>query len=276
MFENRLKDLDNKLSKDNIEFKYFILTNGEREIYFKNTSKAVDFIKFKFDNSIKKKIIYYLIKIGMLQPFLKTIKLNNFFGDLIFIGGQIKCFDLNKEVVTSFPLYDFEDDFFIKNKLFQMKLTKGYSPKIYELNKERDYPFTKEELLERYTDGNYLKVFKKLYSFYEKYGIYRKNGLLYVKSHGDFSKEQLLKKGNEIVFIDWNDEDMQLITKDLYDFFIRNSKEKNPLKNKDFLEVLNIYPIEVKNNIKKYIELNSKDWKEELHSAKMAKLELKK
>jgi hypothetical protein len=283
MFEYRLRELWNKINfypwseECGGDYKYYILTNKEREIYFRNTNKSIEFIKHKFKNQ---KLAYFLIKLGILQLFLKSIKLHPAFGDVIFIGGQIKCFDLNDKSVMSFPLYDYEDEFFTINKKFQMK-NKKYAPKILKgyidgyIHKGKDYVYVNEELLEKYEETNYLTIFKKLYSFYEKNGIKKKKGLLYVTSHGDFSKENLLKRGNEIVFTDWQSR-KDLITKDLHTFFIRDSKEKNPLENKEFLEVLKIYPKEVQENINKYIEINEKDWQEELNSYKMLRMEMKK
>jgi len=296
MFEYRLRELGNRIDfypyaeecgGDNT---YFIITNKEREIYFKNTNNAIEFIKFKFQGSIKKRLAYFLIKLGILPLFLNSIRLHPAFGDVIFIGGQIKSFDLNDKKVMSFPLYDYEDEFFIRNKKFQMK-NKEYSPRILKgcvggyIHKGKEYVYVKEEILEKYEGKDYLNIFKKLYSFYEKTGIKKKNGLLYVTSHGDFSKENLLVRNkycplnpeysiNEIVFTDWQSRE-DLITKDLHNFFIRDSKELNPLRNKDFLEVLKIYPKEVQENINKYIKINEKDWQEELDSANMAKLKLK-
>ena len=278
MFEYRLRELGNRIDfypyaeecgGDNT---YFIITNKEREIYFKNTNNAIEFIKFKFQGSIKKRLAYFLIKLGILPLFLNSIRLHPAFGDVIFIGGQIKSFDLNDKKVMSFPLYDYEDEFFIRNKKFQMK-NKEYSPRILKgcvggyIHKGKEYVYVKEEILEKYEGKDYLNIFKKLYSFYEKTGIKKKNGLLYVTSHGDFSKENLLKRGNEVIFTDWQSRE-DLITKDLHNFFIRDSKE-NPMENKDFLEVLKIYPKEVQKNIKKYIQLNEKDWQEELDSYNM-------
>ena len=141
----------------------------------------------------------------------------------------------------SFPLYDYEDEFFIRNKKFQMK-NKEYSPRILKgcvggyIHKGKEYVYVKEEILEKYEGKDYLNIFKKLYSFYEKTGIKKKNGLLYVTSHGDFSKENLLKRGNEIVFTDWQSRE-DLITKDLHTFFIRDSKE-NQLDFIQHLEML--------------------------------------
>jgi hypothetical protein len=59
------------------------------------------------------------------------------------------------------------------------------------------------------------------------------------------------------VFTDW-DSKKDLITKDLFHFFIK--EPESPL----FLEVLKKYPLEVIQNIKKYILINSKDWELQL------------
>jgi hypothetical protein len=221
-----------------------------------------------------KQIVYLLIKSGILLPFLKKIKLNSAFGDVIFVGGQIKTFDFREKIVRSFPLYDYEQDWFIKCKKAQMTIPKEYSPQILTLNtgKEGKYAYSEEELLEKYDGKNHLEVFKKLYSYYEQNGIKRnKDGIFVVKSHGAFSKEQILMRkfncplnpsysDKEIVFTDWESKE-DIITRDLYEFGHMDS-----MKEKEFEEIIKLYPQEVQNNLMKYFKLSlaslEKDTKE--------------
>jgi hypothetical protein len=292
MFEERLRELGNKINfvpftDDNPgmkDYKYYIVTNKEtnREVYFRNIKEAKDFIEFKFNGSLKKKLAYFLIKIGVLPFFLKKINLHPSFGDVIFIGGQIKCFDLKNKTVMSLPLHDSEMEWFIERKKFQITLPKEYSPQllkdfsgeIIHVGKEKNYVFTREELLKKYEGRDYLKIFKKLYSFYEKNGITKnKDGLLTVKTHGAFSKEQILVREfscpfnstyheEDIVFTDWESK-QDLITRDLYEFF-----KMDKIGNKEFEDILKIYPKEVQDNISKYLRLNSEALKNEQENYK--------
>tara|TARA_Y100000296_G_C5175068_1_gene259610 strand:- start:1811 stop:2758 length:948 start_codon:yes stop_codon:yes gene_type:complete len=290
MFEKKIKEISDSLNLDS-EKDYFILTHKKhkREVYFQNNEKSIEFIKIKFDSSLKKfkiikKIIYFLIKAKVLQIFLKKIKLSSEFGDVIFVANQIKGFDLNKKIVYSFPKSKLDEKSFIKSKEFQKKISeKGFAPKILEINKKKI--FSKEELLPEYSGKNDYKLFKKLYSFYKyqhiekislkKYvnflikGLREKNikddfieeslytlknlnkNLLMTKVHGAFTKEQVLVKNDSYVFTDWGLE-KNLIIRDLVTFF----KEEDLLKNKNFKKILKIYPNEVRENIKLYLVLN--------------------
>ncbi len=295
MFEKRLKELSSKLNHP--ERTYFILTHKKhkREVYFQNTNKAIKFLRIKFDPSVKKfktikKIIYLLIKIRILQIFLKKIRLSSDFGDVVFVGDQIKGFNLNKKMVFSFIRSGSERDRFIKSKKLQKELSKKkLAPEIIELNLK--IPFSKEELLKSYKGNNYVDVFKKLYSFYEEQGIEKiplkkyvnflikeleekgirervfreilrklakdKKSLLVARVHGDFSEEQILLKKGSYVFTDWDTYEKKLkknlITRDLASFFREN---ENLLKEKLFQRLLRIYPQEVRKNIKTYLILN--------------------
>jgi hypothetical protein len=292
MFEKRIKEISNLLKKDS-EKTYFILTHKKhkREVYFQNNKKAIEFIKIKFDSSLKKfktikKIIYFLIKVRILQIFLKRVKLSSELGNVIFVANQIKGFDLNKKIVSSFlNTKEMDKKLFVKSKEFQKKIAeKGFAPKVFEINKE--FPFSKEELLPEYSGKNDYKLFKKLYSFY-KYqvvekislkkhinflvkGLKEKNikedfikevlntlknlnkNLLIAKVHGAFTKEQVLIKNSKYIFTDWSLE-KNLIIRDLVNFF---KEEKNLLKNKNFIKLLGIYPNEVREDIKLYLILN--------------------
>jgi len=145
---------------------------------------------------------------------LKKIKLPVEFGDVIFIANQIKCFDLDKKVVISFPKNENKESF-IKSKEFQRELAeKGFAPEILELN--RKIPCSKEELLEQYSGKNDLGVFKKLFSFYKMRGIEDEITTI----HGSFSREQILEKNGSYVFTDWKPRKDFILT-DLINFYKR-------------------------------------------------------
>ena len=291
MFEKRIKEISNNLNLSSKKI-YFILTHKKhsREVYFQNNEKAIEFIKIKFDSSLKKfktikKIIYFLIKANILQIFLKKIKLSSEFGEVIFVANQIKGFNLNKKIVYSFPKNKSDKKSFIKSKELQKRIAeKGFAPKVFDINKKKI--FSKEELLPEYSGKNDYKLFKKLYSFYnyqgikkislKKYinflikGLKEKNikndfiieildhlkslnkNLIITKIHGAFTKEQVLVKNSKYIFTDWNFE-KNLIIRDLVTFF---KEEKNLIKNKDFIKLLRIYPNEVRKDIKLYLILN--------------------
>lgn len=292
MFEKRIKEISGKLNNPSKK-EFCILTHKKhnREIYFQNNSRTIKFIEIKFNPSLKKfktikNIIYFLIRARILQPFLKKIKLSPELGGVIFVAGQIKSFDLEKNIVTSFPKN--KDKKFIKFKGFQKNISeKGFAPKIFEINKK--FPFSKEELLLEYKGGKDAEVFKKLCSFYDLKGIkeitlkkyiyllnrkLRKSKikdsfiketlkrilltyshdtkLKTVNVHGDFAKEQILLKNNSYVFVDWSSE-RDIIARDLIKFF---RVEKDLLNNNQFNKLLNLYPKDVKKNIGLYIILN--------------------
>jgi len=295
MFEKRLEEISNAL--EGTKEQYFILTHKKhhREIYFQNNPKAIKFIKIKFDSSLKKfkktkSIVYLLIKLGILQLFLKKIKLSKKLGDVIFLGGQIKCFDLNEKIVISFPLNKKSTIAFLKSKKFQKEISeKGFAPKIIELNKK--FPYTKENLLNTYPNKDYREAFKKLISFYQKEGIKKISTKRYAKKllkkfeskkindeeimsiikkfcknetklltthiHGDFARGQILVENNNLLFIDWSPK-KNLIISDLINFFSNEEKSKKIelLKNEDFFQLLKLYPSSVKKNLPLYIILD--------------------
>lgn len=294
MFEKRLKEISKKFNSGK-EKEFFILTHKKhrREIYFQNNKRAISFIKNKF-YSEKKNVIsslfylftYSLIKVRLLQLFLKKIKLPSNFGQIIFVGGQVKGFDLEKKEVISFPLEEKNNKTFIKLKKIRNEIAKkGFAPKIFEINEK--IPYVKEKLLKEYRGGNEIEVFKRLYSFYKSEGIKEISSKEYVKSlinrmnekgirneylinvlkkllkfdekilittlHGDFAKENILINEKSLpVFIDWEPK-KGLIIGGLINFF---RGEKRLLKNKKFLEILKIFPKEVRENIGLYIVLN--------------------
>lgn len=289
MFKKRLKEISKKLGENQVK-EFHILTHKKhrREIYFQNEKKAIKFMKSKFDSPLKK-IIYSLIKLNLLQLFLKKINLSSNFGEVIFRGNQIKGFDLNKKIVSSFPGLKRGSKLFIESKRLQKRVAeKGFAPKIFEIKIKKKFPYTKEELLEEYCGGNDIDVFKKLLEYYrleevkkvtlKKYisslrkkmkknkqkipfiektlnrldKIYHGNiELKITKIHGSFTKEQILIKDRSYIFTDWvGGED--IIVEDLIKFF---KYETNLINNKDFNKILRIFPKDVKKNIDLYIIL---------------------
>lgn len=295
MSEKRLKEISKKFNSEK-EKEFFILIHKKhkREIYFQDNKRAIFFIKNKF-YSKKKSVVsslfyfltYSLIKAGILQLFLKKVKLSSNFGQVIFVAGQIKSFDLNKRVVYSFPIRKSEEKFLIMKKKIRKKITeKGFAPEFIEINEK--IPYSKEELLKAYDGGRDLGVFKMLYSFYKSEGIKEISSKIYTKSlinrmkekgikntylmailkkllkfdkkvlittlHGDFAKENILiNKKSLPVFIDWGPNE-GLIICDLINFF---RGEKNLLRNKKFLEILKeVFPKQIQENIEFYIILS--------------------
>ncbi len=300
MYEKTLLEISRKLGGRKKKF-YRLTRKNRREVYFQNKKEAIKFIKRKLDSGVKnpkarqlripKKIAYILIKLQILQPFLKKIYLSEKFGEVIYIGGQIKSFNLKDKSVMSFTKNNNDKEGFIKSKEFQKKIAKkNFAPKIFEINKR--IPSSKEELLLEYRDDEDIKVFKKLFSFYKLNGIkevslkkyinfldkklkesgikdpyiktYIKNTINKISSiyppnlklkittvHGDFAKEQVLLKNNSYVFVDWNSEE-DIIARDLIKFIRR----EDLLKDKKFNELLKIYPKDVRENIGSYIILH--------------------
>ena len=288
MFENQVREAFRKISsKENFKKEFCILINkkNHREIYFeKGDRKAVEFMQVKFQTP-KKSVLYFLIKIGLLQNFLKKIKLDSTVGSVVFVGGQIKIFNLKKSCVYSCFIPHIKKKDFLKSKYFQKQLEKlGFAPRIFYINQRCLY--SKGELLSPSCKVSNRLIFKKLLEYYSYFGFQkmstleyirkiekklsrrkesnvfffkileflkkRRCSLLLVKNHGDFAKEQVLKKGNSLVFTDW-DPTKDLIVSDLVHFFTR---EENFLTNESFLELLKLYPTSVRKNIKLYLILN--------------------
>ncbi len=166
MFEKKLKKISRKIGENELR-KYYILTHKkhQREFYFQNSKKAREFLKEKINipsNRFRKtkKLAYFLIKLGLLQPFLKKIDLSSEFGDIIFVAEQIKGFNFKNKRVVSFPLHK-KNKNFIRSKKFQKKVAeKGFAPEIFEINEK--IPYSKEQLLRVFQDGSHYKIFKKL------------------------------------------------------------------------------------------------------------------
>lgn len=287
MFEEEVKKAVSKISEDKSKLKdFYVLTHKKhkREIYFeKDDSLALKWIKIKFP-SFGKKIIYWLIKTRVLKPFIKKIKLPGDRGSVIFVAGQIKIFDLKKKEVYSFPKNKLEEKEFLESKSFQKKIGKqGFAPEIIEIDKKLIY--SREEL----TLPNKLikekDIFKRLLEYYKATGITKHKSLNYlnkiekelkqnligglflevvqdlkkknfnaliVARHGDFAREQCLKGGKNIVFVDWNPSRGTIVS-DIINYF---DKEEDLLNNKIFLDLIKLYPREVQENIRDYIILN--------------------
>ena len=286
MFEEQLKQISEKIKERELKKFYCLISHThKRGIYFSSSKESMSFIKQKF-HSFKKKPVYFLLKIGILQPFLNKVKLSKELGDVIFTAGKITCFNLKKNEVLSFPLNENRNKKFIASKMFQREVANyDFAPKVYEINGE--VPYAKEELLQIYNDIDYINVFKKLKKYYYFVGIKKipikeyvinlkkelerqniKNDLidkqldafskkeldlLVTTLHGDFAKENTLVKNGELVFIDWN-KYHGLIIGDIINFF---RGEENLLKNKNFKKVLELYPPTVQENIKVYLDLHN-------------------
>lgn len=276
MFEKKLKELSRKIGEEQLET-YFILTHKkhQRDIYFQNSKRAIHFIKPRF-NSFKKKIIYSLLKIRLLQLFLKKIYLSSKFGEVIYAGNQVKGFDLEKKIVTSFPIYNGAEKIFLKSKRFQKKISfKGFAPKIFELNSK--IPYSKEKILKQ-GGADYIRIFKRLLEFYNFIGIERipikeyaselkkkikdrdlieklniisrkKFMVLITTLHGDPAQENILIDDGRIMFIDWSPHKGPL-TDDLVCLF------KKRFSNDIFNSILEFYPKEIKNNLNSYLILS--------------------
>lgn len=285
MFEKNLKDLSNKLGGE--EREYLVLTHKKhkREIYFRNNPQAVRFIKSKL-GSFPKNILYLLLKLHILQRFIKTSLLSEKLGDVIYFAGQIKSFNLNEGTVMSFPTSDKVKVDFIKSKEFQEKISKGgFSPEIIKIDKE--VPYSLEKLGKVY-EGRDAQLFGKLMAYYGWMGIknvsvdayveillkklkeenikfdfvkgalnrfkdLKSIKLLVTEIHGDFARENVLtgSKG-EPLFIDWNPR-KGVITEDFVNLF---RSEEDLLENREFIRLSKkLFPKEVLTNMKLYIIL---------------------
>jgi hypothetical protein len=289
MFEKRILQLSERTSKDAGQALY-ILTHKRhrREIYFSGSKESLDSIKVKFD-TLYKKLIHVLLRLGLLQPFLKKIKVTKKMGEVICVANSIKCFDLKNKLVISYPREDSWKKVFLEDTNNRTRRAKeGYAPKIFEVNKK--IPLTKEALLPSYSGGRDKEVFKKLYSWYNLKGIKKikassyvsflkekfpekilshptiknsmdrlKNSNKYIFTsylHGSFTKEQVLTVGNSFAFVDWTmgkSLERNIIIGDLANFF-RN--EEDLLSNKKLLELSRIYPLKVRENLAEHFILN--------------------
>ncbi len=264
------------------EVKFCVLQNKQsrRSIIFqRNNRNAIEFMKNKSSSSIKK-VGYFLIRLRILQIFLKKIKLDPSIGQLVFFGGQTKIFDFNRGTVTSFMRGLGWEKSFIKDKREQKRLSKkGFAPKILKINEK--IPFCVEELLKGGSKIAEEDTFRKLIKYYETqrkkkilYSSYinkmekkktfnelpsflkeelkkikAKRSFFYVlKIHGDFGKDQILLRGNEILFTDWQIRE-DLILADLFNFF---REKENLLRNREFQYILKMFPKEVSENVKDY------------------------
>ncbi|MBL7059066.1 hypothetical protein ISS08_01305 [Candidatus Pacearchaeota archaeon] len=286
MYEKKVLNISNKFFGKKKNKTFFILTHKkhDREFYLEKGNKnSLKFIKSKMD-SPKKKIIYFLLKLNLLQPFLKKINLNKKMGNLIFFGGQIKSFDFDQKIVYSFlrPLQNKNN--FIKSKKNQIGFAKmNFAPKGNFFGEDK-LGF-KEELLKNYS-GKDKDLFLRIFQFYKKsknlkkskkslgkllrkklkeknireslifnfLNIFekKKGDILFTKLHGDFAKEQALIKNGKIIFTDWDFKEGPLIG-DLVNFF---RTENNLLQNESFKNLLKLYPKEVQKDIFDYLIVN--------------------
>lgn len=286
MFEKRIREISENLDSPDKK-KFYILTHKshKREIYFRNKLDAIRFMKPKFEFFFKE-WPYYFLRLGILQVFLKKIMLPAEFGDVIYVAGQVKGFDLTNKTVLSFPTYKKFGEEFVRSKEAQEIASKrGFAPKILEINKE--VPSSKEELLKVYEGGRDKEALKKLFLLYEKEGIKEvpvrkyadhllkklnskdiknvyvekvlgkvkkiKKKVLVSRIHGDFARENILiDKDGRIVFIDWYSQE-GLVTQDLINIF---RGEKEVLNNEEFKELIKMFPKEVRDNFILYALLS--------------------
>lgn len=284
MFENKLRKISREVFGDKNLQEYFILTHkkNRREMYFvAGNNKALSFAEPKF-NSFKKRVIFFLLKMNILQLFLKKIKLSEDFGDVVFIGGQIKSFDLKEKIVSSFFHVQKDKEAFIEDKKVQVGLNKrGFAPKIIQLDKKN--LFSQEELFSPYL-GSPTFIFDRLLEFYDDSGMklisktplithiektLEKNGLncdlfnealdivsgvdsfLQTKIHGDFAREQCLIDDGKIYFVDWGLRN-GIVTEDLVNYFRLDVKY---FDRKDFNLIIKKYPNHVRKNLREYLIL---------------------
>lgn len=286
MFERRLLRISATMQGKRKTFYRITHTKHRREIYFQNIAQAISFMRTKF-NSPFKQGIYWLIRARVLPLFLPKLSLHEGFGEVIFVGGQIKGFNLKGKKVLSFPLHEKENKTFLQSKKAQRTAAKkGFAPTILSINA---HPLScEEELLTKYSGGREVFVFKRLMEYYDtqqqstvSLGTYltklEKNAqrlkdpghyirqviamiehhypktlpLQLTNVHGDFSPEQVLKKGQSYVFVDWNTH-TNIITKDLVNYF---REEIDFLGNATFRTLLSLYPKDVQRNIALYIVL---------------------
>ncbi len=278
--KNYFKILENQKQNKKL---FCILENkktGRSIIFERNNKKAIGFMKNKF-SSFKKRIAYLLIKLKILCLFKRKIALDSNIGQLIYFGGQTKIFNFNKNIVTSFIRISAKEKNFIKSKREQKELAKkGFAPKIIKLNKK--IPFCVEELLKEGSNISEKNIFQRCIQYYgsqkkkkipyssyikklekerdfsklpiklkeEISKIKKQKGFFYIlKIHGDFEKNQILLRNNEILFTDWQIRE-DLILFDLLNFY---RKEKNILKSEKFQDILGLYPKEVIKDFEKYL-----------------------
>lgn len=262
--------------------KFFVLTNGahNREMYIRSGDKAaLNFIKPKFESSFKKRTAHKMLRMGLLQPFLKKVRLPTDTGSLILVGNQIKAFNIDNKLVYSFQHYQ-DNEKFISDKHDQLEISKeGYAPHVIKVNDDKVYcceemviPYTGdiapafEKLLEYYHRTDFIKMTPESLNFddfmdKEKIDpmvdrafsdINKMSHFLISNIHGEFAKEQVVTDdvGN-IMFVDWDSRE-GLITEDLVNMF-RNDPDY--FLREEFLQIIQDYPQHVQDHLKEYLLL---------------------
>ena len=191
IYKQRLEEIEKKLPETS-KAEYFVLSSEyeKREIYFINTKESIKFMQTN-TYSFKKKILAFLLKLNIIQPFLKKAMLDRGFGDVISIANSIKCFYIKGGWLRSFPLSDEKTSEFLRI-LRMREQFQEFSPMIFKT--DYSIPYYDEEMLERYGGGMDIPL-QKLKEFNEKTGLI----------HGDFVPSHIMADGNSVVFIDWDD-----------------------------------------------------------------------
>ena len=171
---------------------YFELKHKKhnRAIYFRDTPQAIRFIRPKFRHSWKKKILFFLIAMGIHKFVCKRHILPSNFGEVVYVANSVKSFDLKNKCVYTFM--DNKEKMIKKVKQQNYLAKNGFAAKILGVSNNNYY---KEELLYdcKYSD---IKIFQKLREFH-KFTKFK-----YI--HGDFVRDHIkVDKEGEIKFIDW-------------------------------------------------------------------------
>jgi len=273
MYEEKIKEISNKFNNDYAT--YMIITNkkANREIYVMiDNDDAVDFIKPKFKGIMV--ALHKVMKSDIFKSFMRKVQLSRELGEVIYVGGQIKCFDLKNKIVKSFPHEQGDLLKFFEDKENQKVIGEmGYAPKIIDIDYDKNY--STEELYDLY-DENIIFALSRLFEFYKENKFHRIpvdqfsktvlclnnpifiraldvikkcDYLLHAQIHGEFSKEQCLQYKGKIYFVDWDLRE-GLLTEDLVSIFRLDNAYYNK---KEFNELLKLYPDHVKKNLKYYL-----------------------
>jgi hypothetical protein len=179
----------------------------KRIIYFTNEKKSIDFIKQKMNSSLLKRCIHFLIRTKILLPFLQKVEYD-IEGHVILIANRIKFFDLNNKIVYNYPLDDKEKiEKFRKTLNIRLNLNdKPYAPKVLDFN--YDDPSFVEEYIEDKWEDDYMIPLLTLINMNAETGLI----------HGDIMKDHILRKGDQPVFIDWENSRKSSAFEDIKNF----------------------------------------------------------